>query len=73
MPTQQDAYNRHLQESFAATRRVPQYVPTSDAVDPTSDRDPIADLKDLGELHAAGVLTDAEFEAAKAKVLGAGT
>ncbi|HEY7137532.1 MAG TPA: SHOCT domain-containing protein [Acidimicrobiia bacterium] len=31
--------------------------------------DPIAQLKQLGELHSQGVLTDAEFEAQKAKVL----
>ena len=30
---------------------------------------PVADLKELGELHQSGVLTDAEFEAAKAKLL----
>ena len=27
-------------------------------------------LKQLGDLHAAGVLTDAEFATAKAKLLG---
>jgi hypothetical protein len=27
-------------------------------------------LKQLGDLHAAGVLTDEEFVAAKAKILG---
>ena len=32
--------------------------------------DPIEQLKKLGELKAAGVLTDAEFEAQKAKILG---
>jgi len=32
--------------------------------------DPIAQLKDLAELHASGVLTDAEFAAQKAKILG---
>ncbi|HTR70843.1 MAG TPA: SHOCT domain-containing protein [Mycobacteriales bacterium] len=31
--------------------------------------DPIEQLKQLAELHAQGVLTDAEFEAQKAKVL----
>lgn len=30
----------------------------------------IAQLKDLGELKQSGVLTDAEFEAQKAKILG---
>jgi len=32
--------------------------------------DDIAQLKQLGDLHESGVLTDAEFEAAKQKILG---
>jgi len=32
-------------------------------------RDPIEALKQLGELKAAGVLTDEEFEAKKAELL----
>ena len=32
--------------------------------------DDINQLKQLGQLHESGVLTDAEFEAAKAKILG---
>jgi Short C-terminal domain len=32
--------------------------------------DPIEQLKELGALHAQGVLTDEEFAAQKAKVLG---
>jgi hypothetical protein len=32
--------------------------------------DSMAKLKQLGDLHTAGVLTDDEFAAAKAKVLG---
>jgi hypothetical protein len=35
---------------------------------PTAD--PIAQLKQLGELHESGVLTDEEFAAQKAKLLG---
>jgi hypothetical protein len=31
--------------------------------------DKIAQLKELGELKAQGILTDAEFEAQKAKLL----
>jgi hypothetical protein len=31
--------------------------------------DPLAQLKELGELKASGVLTEAEFEAQKAKIL----
>jgi len=33
--------------------------------------DPLEQLKQLGELKASGVLTDAEFEAQKAKILAA--
>jgi hypothetical protein len=32
--------------------------------------DTVAQLKQLADLHSAGALTDAEFEAAKAKLLG---
>lgn len=32
-------------------------------------RDPVAQLKDLAELKSQGILTDAEFEAQKAKIL----
>jgi hypothetical protein len=32
--------------------------------------DDLAQLKQLGQLHDSGVLTDAEFEAAKQKILG---
>jgi Short C-terminal domain len=60
--TQQAAYNRQLQERFESTRRVAPAVPAA-------ERDPVADLKELGELHQAGALTDDEFEAAKAKLL----
>jgi Short C-terminal domain len=34
--------------------------------------DPMEQLKQLGELHTSGVLTDAEFEAQKAKILAGG-
>jgi membrane protease subunit (stomatin/prohibitin family) len=37
---------------------------------PPSSDDPIAKLKELGELHAQGILTDEEFAAQKAKLLG---
>jgi membrane protease subunit (stomatin/prohibitin family) len=33
--------------------------------------DPMAQLKELGQLHESGVLTDQEFAAAKAKILNA--
>lgn len=34
-----------------------------------AESDPLEQLKQLGELKASGVLTDAEFEAQKAKIL----
>jgi Short C-terminal domain len=60
--TQQAAYNRQLQERFESTRRVPPPVPAA-------EHHPLNDLKRLGELHQSGVLTDAEFESAKARLL----
>jgi membrane protease subunit (stomatin/prohibitin family) len=38
---------------------------------PAQEKDSIAKLKELGELHESGVLTDEEFAAAKAKILNA--
>jgi hypothetical protein len=76
--TQQSAYNRQLQEKFSATRRVPPSPPGSDT-SPTSapaDEDSVwegdvtARLRDLAQLHADGTLSDDEFAAAKARVLG---
>jgi hypothetical protein len=60
---QQDAYNEQSRQAYASTRRVPPAAPA-----PTQ-RDPIADLKALAELHRSGALTDTEFAAAKAKAL----
>jgi hypothetical protein len=60
--SQQAAYNRQLQDRFASTHRV---APAQ----PAAQHDPLDQLKELGELHRSGVLTDAEFEAAKAKLL----
>lgn len=41
--------------------------PAAPAASPAAD--PLEQLKQLGELKAQGVLTDAEFEAQKAKIL----
>ena len=46
-----------------------QYAPQP-APAPAPAPDPIAQLKDLAELKSQGILTEAEFEAQKAKVLG---
>jgi putative oligomerization/nucleic acid binding protein len=45
----------------------PQPAPAPAAPSPAIDYD---ELKQLGELHASGTLTDEEFAAAKAKILG---
>jgi hypothetical protein len=51
-------------QDAAAYQPEPQPAPAS--VPP----DPIEQLRQLGELHAQGVLTDDEFAAQKAKLLG---
>jgi hypothetical protein len=68
-PAQQAAYNRQLQDSYAATRRVAP-APAEGVGAAPPQRDTVADLKDLAELHASGALSDEEFAAAKAKLLG---
>jgi hypothetical protein len=64
----QGAYDRELQEAYTSTRRVTPYQP-----DPSQPDAPdlIADLKDLGDLHQSGALSDDEFAAAKTRLLEA--
>ena len=58
--------NAAYQQDVAAQQ--PQYAPPPPpAAAPAAD--PIEQLKQLGELHAQGILTDEEFAAEKAKVL----
>ena len=47
----------------------PQYVEPEPAPAAAEQPDRLTALKELGELHASGVLTDAEFEAEKSKIL----
>lgn len=47
----------------------PGYAPASEAVGP-ADSDLMTQLTQLAQLHQSGVLTDEEFTAAKAKILG---
>ena len=57
-----DAYEQQQQAAqYAPPPPPPPAAPSTD--------DKLGQLKELGELHAAGVLTDAEFEAQKAKIL----
>jgi Short C-terminal domain len=52
------------QEQYAQPQPAEQYGAAPAAPDP------VAQLKDLADLKAQGVLTDAEFEAQKARILG---
>jgi hypothetical protein len=57
------------QQDQAAAAAAPAPAPAAAA--PASDMDAkIAQLKQLGELRDAGILTDAEFDAKKAQILG---
>jgi hypothetical protein len=57
------------QQAYGAPPQQPTYAPEREA--PEADGDDVIDqLERLGRLHTSGVLTDAEFEAQKAKVLG---
>ena len=51
--------------SYAAPPPEPEYEPAP----PPPPPDPIETLRQLGELHAQGILTDEEFAAQKAKLL----
>ena len=59
--------SRWAQEDQAQGQGQEQYQEPAAAAAPAAD--PLEQLKQLGELKASGVLTDAEFEAQKAKIL----
>jgi hypothetical protein len=58
----QDQYYEQQQQQAAPA---PAY-----AAAPAPERDTASQLKDLADLKAQGVLTEAEFQAEKAKILG---
>jgi Short C-terminal domain len=47
----------------------PQYAQPAPAPAPAAAPDPITQLKELAELKNQGILTDAEFQAQKARIL----
>ena len=59
--------SRHRSSSTPRPRRLP---PPPPAAAPAGGGDLVAQLKQLGELHTQGAITDEEFTAAKAKLLG---
>jgi hypothetical protein len=59
------AYEQGAQQAYA---QPPQQYQQAAPAQPAAD--PIAQLKQLGELRAQGILTEEEFAAQKAKILG---
>ena len=61
------------QEEYSPAYMSPQAPPEQAPPPPpaAAGPDPIERLKELGELHTAGVLTDEEFAVQKAKILNA--
>lgn len=57
------------QEAYYAQQYEQQQQPPPQPVQAAA-ADPIAQLKDLADLRDKGILTDAEFQAQKAKILG---
>lgn len=78
MDAQQNAQIADLQQQQpvapppAATYQQPAEPPPTVTPEPSSSTTPgtLEQLKQLGDLHAANVLTDDEFNAAKQKILG---
>jgi membrane protease subunit (stomatin/prohibitin family) len=65
---QGDRWQRKEEAQYAQEQPQQGAPPQSQA--PAPEADPIERLRQLGELHDQGILTDAEFQAQKAKVLG---
>ena len=63
-----DKLRRAAGRRFASVAALALTLITAPAAPAQPDR--IAELRQLGELHAQGVLTDEEFAAEKAKILG---
>ncbi len=61
---QQNRWAQQEDQQYAQQQQ--QYAPQPA---PAPAPDPIAQLKDLAELKSQGILTEAEFEAQKAKIL----
>ena len=62
-------YAAQQQQYYSQQQYAPPPAPAP-APAPSPAPDPIAQLKELAELKSQGILTDAEFEAQKAKILG---
>ncbi len=68
-PQQYEEQQPPPQQQYAAPPPPPPPPPPAAAA-PAGGGDLVAQLKQLGELHTQGAITDEEFTAAKAKLLG---
>ena len=66
--SEQDAYNQQAAEAYSASQQVAPPVYT--APPPASTGGEVDELARLAQMHESGALTDAEFSAAKAQILG---
>jgi hypothetical protein len=64
---QGERWQRKEEQQYAQEQPQQQYAAPPPAAAPEAD--PIAKLRELGELHEQGILTDAEFAQQKAKLL----
>jgi len=61
----------YYQQQYEQQQAQQQYAQQAQAAPPAAAApDPIEQLKDLADLKDKGILTDAEFQAQKAKILG---
>jgi hypothetical protein len=58
------------QDAATMAQREEAYQQAAPSAPAPAPPDPIGQLKDLADLHTSGVLTDEEFAAEKAKILG---
>ena len=65
----EQAYQQQTQQTYAQPDAAPPPPPPAPA---PGTNDMLAQLRELGELKAQGVLTEEEFAAQKAKILGTG-
>jgi hypothetical protein len=65
---EQDQYAQ--QDYYQQQPPPPQYYQQQPPPAPAPPRDTVTQLKELAELKSQGILTDAEFQAQKAKILG---
>ena len=67
---EQDQYNQQAAEAYAASPAPPPPPPQYVAPPPASTGGEVDQLSRLAQLHESGALSDDEFAAAKARLLG---